>query len=57
MCKHLNEKNDATGAGVVTASSDSSDLVATANPPEILDTGNLDEQELELLKKEDPFFY
>ena len=66
MCKHLNKKrNDATG--VVTASSDSvnSSEAATAtatatanpNPQEILDTGNLDEHELELLKKQDFFLY
>jgi hypothetical protein len=59
MCKHL-KKNDATKV-VVTASdsvnSSASDLVATANPPEILETGNLDEQELELLKKQDFFLY
>lgn len=56
MCKHLNGKNDATG--VVTASdSVNSDLAAAANPPEILDTGNLVEQELELLKKQDFFLY
>lgn len=55
MCKHL--KNDATKVVITASDSVNSDLVATANPPEILDTDNLDEQELELLKKQDFFLY
>ncbi len=57
MCKHLNEENDATGVVTASDSVNSSDLAATANPQEILGTGNLDEQELELLKKQDFFLY